>query len=158
MPFEIDQSEHHYLAIEMNQQVWALLGQAERDEKANRRMEHFALASMYHWHQSGKFKPVNAQRGHWLLSRVYAVLGQGNDALDYARRCMGLTKELDLKGFDLAYAHEAMARSLAALGDKDDAMDFHSQALAAGEGIAAEADREYFASDLKAGPWFDLFV
>jgi hypothetical protein len=34
----------HYLGVEMNQQVWALLGQG-RDDKDARRIEHFALAS-----------------------------------------------------------------------------------------------------------------
>ena len=55
---------HHCLGIEMNEQVWKLPGQEDRDERDNRRMEHFALPSLYHWEQSPKYAPINAQRGH----------------------------------------------------------------------------------------------
>jgi hypothetical protein len=50
---------HHYLGIEMNQQVWALLGQESRDESDARRMEHFALASLHHWERSPSYAPMH---------------------------------------------------------------------------------------------------
>ena len=72
--FQLAPDAHHYLGVEMNQQVWRLLAQPERDDQDKKRLEHFALASMFHWQHSPKFQPVNAQRAHWLLSRVYAGL------------------------------------------------------------------------------------
>ena len=98
---------HHYLGIEMNQQVWTLLGKDDRDDRDNCRMEHFALASLYHWERSLRYTPINAQRGHWLLARVYAVLSRPDASLLHAEKCLSLTRELDLNDFDLAYAHEA---------------------------------------------------
>ena len=154
--FHISPDAHHYLSIEMNQQVWKLLGQDQRDDQENRRLEHFALASMFHWHHSPKFQPLNAQRGHWLLSRVYAVLDRGQEALRQATQCLNLTKELDLKDFDRAYAHEAMARAHAAVGDADNAATHYGHALQAGEAIAGEEDRKLFVDDLTGPPWFGV--
>ena len=43
-----------------------------------------AHASAWHWRQVGN--AANAARGHWLLARVYAVLGRGEPAVHHARR------------------------------------------------------------------------
>jgi len=79
--FVVRPEAHHYLGIEMNQQTWKLLGQEDRDDRDNRRMEHFALASLFHWGRSPKYTPINARRVHWLLARVYAVLERGDEAI-----------------------------------------------------------------------------
>ncbi len=147
---------HHYLAIEMNQQVWKLLGHVVRDDKDNRRMEHFALASLHHWEGSPKYAPINAQRGHWLLARVYAVLERGDDAILHAERCMALTLELDLKDFDRAYAFEAAARAHASAGNAEKAKEQVRSAHQASEGIAKDEDKKIFLSDLQAEPWFGI--
>jgi len=147
---------HHYLGIEMNQQVWKLLEQKDRDDRDNRRMEHFALASLHHWEQSGKYTPTNAQRGHWLLGRVYAVLAHSDEALLHAEKCMSLIRELDLQDFDLAYAYEGLARAHASAGNTDMAMEHYQLACEAGEAIAGEKNKKIFMSDLTGQPWFGM--
>jgi len=154
-PHIMNPEAHHYLGIEMNQQVWKLLAQEDRD---NRRMEHFALASLYHWEQSPKFAPINAQRGHWLLARVYAVLARSDEALLHAEKCMSLTRELDLKDFDLAYAHEGLARAHASAGNTDMAEEHYQLAAEAGEAITGDKDKEVFMGDLEGQPWFGMEV
>ena len=156
--FQLAPDAHHYLGVEMNQQVWRLLAQPERDDQDKKRLEHFALASMFHWQHSPKFQPVNAQRAHWLLSRVYAVLEHGEQALIQAVQCRELTQELNLRGFDLAYAHEALARAHAAVGDHEAASMHYEEALHAAGEIAAEEDRRLFLDDLKSPPWFEVDV
>ncbi|MEE3372500.1 MAG: hypothetical protein VX346_24400 [Planctomycetota bacterium] len=145
---------HHYLGIEMNQQAWRLLQQSARDEQEQRRLEHFALASMFHWQHSPEFKPLNAQRGHWLLSRVYAVLERGEESVVQAIHCFELTQKLRLRGFDLAYAHEALARAQAAVGDLAASARHYSDALQAADKISSAQDRQLFLDDLKSPPWF----
>jgi len=154
--FELSADAHHYLGIEMNQQVWALLGKETRDDKDNRRMEHFALASLHHWQNSPSYQPLNAQRGHWLVSRAYAVLGRGEQALGHAGQCMALTVELDLQGFDRAYAHEAMARAHAATGNRSEAAAHYEKATTASGAITGPEDKKLFLSDLQGPPWFSL--
>ena len=70
-----EQKMHHYMGIEMNIQTWNLLGKEDRNEKDDARMINFAHVSLYHWRKSHKYKPINEQRGQWMLSHVYAVLG-----------------------------------------------------------------------------------
>ena len=147
---------HHYLGVELNQQTWALLAQEDRGERDNKRMLHFAKGSLHHWQRSHKFEPVHAQRGHWLLSRVHAVLEQGTQSLEHAEQCLQLTDELALQDFDLAYAHEAKARAHAANGDRDEAAKHHALATDAGQAISGEKDKEYFLSDLAQAPWFGM--
>ena len=68
---------HHYMGIELNIQTWKLLEKVDRNDNDNKRMLNFAKASLYHWQRSPHFKPVNKQRGDWLISRIYAILNQG---------------------------------------------------------------------------------
>ena len=147
---------HHYLGIELNQQVWKLLGKEDREAKDEKRMERFAQASLFHWQHSPRFQPLNAQRGHWLLARVYTVLERTEEALHHAGECLQLTEALELKGFDLAYAHEGMARAQAAAQDTAEAASHFQRAREAGEAIAGEEDRKYFADDLASPPWFGM--
>jgi len=154
--FSLSPEAHHYLGIEMNQQCWRLLDQPERSDREARRLEHYALASLHHWKHSPHYQPLNAQRGHWLLARVYAVLERGEDARKQAEACLLLTERLELDGFDRAYACEAMARALASLGAVDEGKTWHARALEAGEAISDEQDRSLFLADLAGGPWFSL--
>ena len=107
------------MGIELNIQTWNLLDKVDRDENDDRRMLFFAKASLYHWQKSPHFKPVNEQRGEWLISRIYAVLNQGEKSLEHANTCMDITDEESLKDFDLAYAYECKARAFASLGDSE---------------------------------------
>ncbi len=152
--FELAPEAHHYLDIELNIQTWKLLEQDELTDKDKRRMEQFALGSLYHWHRSMKFAPVNAQRGHWMLARVYAVTGEPEKSLEQAKICMALTQELNLGDFDLGYAHEALARALAANGNPEAASTTYRAAISVP--IAGEEDQRVFLGDLKAEPWFGL--
>ena len=118
-------------------------------------MVNFAQASLYHWRKSHKYEPVNEQRGQWMLSRVYAVLDKGKEALSYANEASRLTNEQDLKDFDLAYSYEALARANAALGNKKECAKWLAKAKEAGALIRGEEDKKYFISDLDSAPWFD---
>ena len=90
------------MGIEMNMQTWGLLEKKDRSEQGNIRMVMFAKASLFHWKLSPKFYPVNEQRGEWLISRVYSVLGKDEEALIHAEKTIRLTEKFDFKDFDLA--------------------------------------------------------
>ena len=149
-----EQKMHHYMGIEMNIQTWNLLGKEGRNEKDDTRMINFAHASLYHWRKSHKYKPINEQRGQWMLSHVYAVLGKSDESLSYAEETSRLTTEQDLKDFDLAYSYAALARANAALGNKKECTKCLEKAQEAGTLISNEEDKKYFISDLDSAPWF----
>ena len=152
--FSSEEKLHHYIGIELNMQTWNLLGEKDRTEQDDTRMLNFAKASLYHWKKSPKFEPVNGQRGEWMISHVYAILGRGKEALESAQKTMRLTKQHSFKDFDLAYAYEALARAHAALGNKEECQKFWHKAKEARDFIVGEEDKKIFAGDLEAGPWF----
>ena len=139
-------AEHRAWGARTNGRVWELLELDERTADDNRELVDAAHASRWHWRHGGEV--INEQRAEWLLSRVYAVLGDGPAALGHAAACWELTEAADLAGFDLAYACEAMYRAYAVLGERDDAEVWHERALDVGADIPDAEDRELFEADL----------
>ena len=64
-----------------------------------------------------------------MISRVYAVLGKGKKALQYADETMRLTNDHGFNDFDLAYAYESKARAYAALGNQADCNHWYQKLL-----------------------------
>ncbi|MDY0017085.1 MAG: hypothetical protein RBS89_04540 [Candidatus Delongbacteria bacterium] len=151
--YELDPNIHHYMGIELNMQVWNLLGKPDRDQNDNNRMIAFAKASLFHWYNSPNFEPVNAQRGEWMISRVYAVINRADKALEHSQNCLKLTEELKLEGFDLAYAYEAIARAQALSGNKSEFEKYYKLAEEAGEKISDKESKEMFFGDIEGEPW-----
>jgi len=142
---------HRAQAIEANNSVWELLADEAPDatELLSR-----AYAAAYHWKRATDGGPANAARASWLLSRCYVVLGYGDLALHHADECAAMVAGAGLVDFDLGYAHEARARSLAALGRDAEAAGELASARAVV--VAAADDREVFEADLESPPWFGL--
>jgi uncharacterized protein YndB with AHSA1/START domain len=114
---------HRAQGIEANNAVWSWLGlpAEQRTEDDDDAMTRSAYAAAYHWSKAAGRGPENEARAEWLLSRVWVARGQGELALHHGRRCMGVCRAAELEDFDLAYAHEALARALACLGRDDEA-------------------------------------
>ena len=94
--------------------------------------------------------PANLARGEWLCSRVYAVLGRSEPALHHARRVVEICQENGIGDWDLAFAHEALARAAAVAGDQQAAERHLADARRAAELIADPEDRALLESDVAA--------
>lgn len=138
---------HRKFAVNCFNGTWDLLEKADRSPEDDAGMIHMAHASRYHWGQIGT--PLNFARGDWQISRVYAVLGQGENALAYAQSCLQLCTDNQIGDFDLAFAYEAAARAFAILGDAEMKEKHLTLAKEAGEAIAKEDDKKYFLSELE---------
>ncbi|MHA1450785.1 MAG: hypothetical protein ACTSP4_15360 [Candidatus Hodarchaeales archaeon] len=117
-------------------------------------MVHRTHASRYHWGEVGS--ELNFQRGEWQIARVYTILKRKEPALHFASVCLKRTIDNDFKGFDLAFAYEAMARACALNGDRVNFEKHYNLAVKAGEKIEKKEDRDYFFQDLEAGEWFGM--
>ena len=146
----MNNNNHHYMGIEMNNQTWSLLDKNDRHEQDDIRMINYAKASLYHWRKSDKYSIVNEQRGQWLISHVYAILGKSDEALSYAKETLKITEDNNLKDFDLAYAYEAMARAYLISNNQNEYKEWYKKAKVAGDLIAGEKDKEYFLLDLNS--------
>ncbi len=147
---------HLHFARQINGKVWELLGMSGRSPEQDMEMVHAAHASLHHWLQIGN--AAHHQRGEWLIARVYIVLENPYAALRHARRCLKLTTQNpeEMEDFDVAYAHEALARASALSGDTDAARDYRTQARRAGDAIEVEEDRRLFLADFEGGDWYGV--
>jgi hypothetical protein len=148
----LEPEDRRQIGIALFNRVWTYLEKPDRTAEEDELMIHMAHASAFHWRDSGLGGPESAARSEWQVSRVYAVLGRGEPALHHARRCLDISETNSLGDFDLAYAHEAMARAAfvaadAVLGGRHRAMAREARA-----GIAEEDDRELFDADLATLP------
>jgi uncharacterized protein YndB with AHSA1/START domain len=136
---------HRAEAIECNNSTWEMI-EGERTPENDEEMLRRAYASTYHWARAARRGPENEARGAWLLAKVQLLAGQPELSLRYADRCLALCEEHGLEDFDLAYAHEARARALKALGE--DVAAGQSWELAKSVPIADAEDQAILDADL----------
>jgi uncharacterized protein YndB with AHSA1/START domain len=151
---DLTAEEHRERGIEVFNATWALVDKPDRTPDDNEAMIRAAYAAAYHWSLAARRTVENEVRGEWMLSRVHALAGFGETALRHANRCLRMTEAAGLTDFDLGFAHEAMARSLACLGRGDEAR--RHLAIAKGTPVADPEDRAIFEGDLVTEPWFGI--
>ena len=141
---------HRKLAVDLFNHVWTLLEKPDRSPLQDDEMIHAAHASRHHWGVIGA--PVNLARGEWQISRVYATLGRPEAARRHAQRSLELCRDNSIANFDLAFAHEALARAAALAGDAPERDRQLALARDAGAAIAEKDDRDYFHEQLATVP------
>lgn len=146
--------EHRRLGVELYNGTWELIERQDRTPQEDDEMLDRAHASAYHWLHAVGTTAANRARSQWLCSRVHAVAGQSEGALHHGRRCLALVEENggEMEDWDLAAAHEALARAHLAAGDKGEARRHFELARAETAAIANEHDREHIDADLDALP------
>jgi len=147
---EPDAEWHRTQAIEANNSAWELIELPDRDAHQDEDLLRRAYAAAYHWDRAAGRTPANAARADWLLAKVQLLVGRPETSLHHATRCLTACETHGLKDFDLAYAHEAGARALKALGRDDEATREWEAAKAVP--IAEDEDRAHLAEDLAVGP------
>ena len=141
---------HRAQGIECNNSVWDLIGQSDVGAGASEEMLRRAYASAYHWQRAARRGPENEARALYMLSKVHLLTDNPSVAHDYANRCMTHCQSHGLVDFDLAYAFEAQARALHALGQALDAARAWQAALEVP--IADPEDKAIVDADLAEGP------
>ena len=148
----LDHDHHRSEGVETNGLTWKLFEQTDRTPDDDARMIHLAHASAYHWGLVGTAE--NHARAEWMCSHAYVLAGRAEPARYHAERCMAIVEANGIADFDLVYAHEAMARSLALAGELDEAGRYLAAARATP--VADDEDRSIAEADLAAEPWFGL--
>ena len=146
----LDKDTERRVAVALFNDTWRLMENDARTAADDDRMLHTAHASRHHWEVVGT--PVNLARGEWLCARVYAVLARAEPSLYHAQRDLDLCRQNEIGDWDLAFAHEALARAHAVGGDAAAARAATEQALACGEDIADDEDRAMLLADLETIP------
>jgi hypothetical protein len=121
-------------------------------------MINLAHASLLHWSESKECSPANLQRGEFLISMAYAYAGRDEPAYYHAKRCFDLTFNHpgSMMDFDIAYAYMAMARVSALKGLNEEAKQYLSKMIEAGDQIKNKIDKQIYVDDLSSGNWYGL--
>jgi hypothetical protein len=140
------------LASELFNLTWDFMGMESRTPVEDDAMVHAAHASRWHWGKVGG--PEQWAIGEWLCSRVYAVLGRGEQSLYHGRRSSEICVEFEVGSFVPASAHEAMARAYCVLGDMAAAREQRNLSYAAAIDLDDD-DRAVIETDLATLPITD---
>jgi hypothetical protein len=143
--------DERQLAKDLFNGTWTLMEQQARSRVEDDTMLHMAHASRHHWGQVSEDPAIHA-RGEWQCSRVYALLGRAEPSLHHAQRVLDLCRENGIGDWDLAFAHEALARARAVGGDLAAARQHTELALAAAKDITDDEDRDLLLADLETIP------
>lgn len=133
---------HRRHAVECNNLAWSLSEQGARSAAEDEDMLNAAHASAFHWSRAGN--ELNAARAWMLLGRVHALLGNGREALRYARQSHDYLVAHDPPDWELAFAHAVLAHAAWAAGDGTLHALHHAKARELGEAIADAEDRSIF--------------
>ncbi|MDE0838675.1 MAG: hypothetical protein OSB41_06425 [Kiritimatiellae bacterium] len=103
---------HQHFSSNCFNLCWNVIEQTDPSEADNEQMLMLAYTSAWHWTQRSDKEPRHLSIAYWQLSRVHAMLNQGQMALYFAQRCIAVSQEAELDDFCKGYAHEAMARAM----------------------------------------------
>jgi hypothetical protein len=140
--------DHRQLGIDLFNHTWTFLAKENRTRDEEDEMLYATHASAYHWLHADGAGPQNRARGEWQISRVYAVLGRGEPAVQHAQRCLDHCLENGIGDWDLAFAYEALARGHKVAGNEDEFGRNLRLAREAGTKIADAEDRELLEKDV----------
>lgn len=110
---------HRHFSAECFNKAWELMRKANRTAEDDEQMIRLSLASHWHWTQREDCTATNASIGYWQTSRIYAMLGQGDNARRYGHLCLGASQGEGILPFYLGYAYEALARAESVAGNRD---------------------------------------
>lgn len=143
-----DQRGHRYFSANCFNRTWELIDKPDRSPADDEQMLLRAYASFWHWTQRADVTPRNLSVGYWLLSRVHALLGQGDASRRFGE--LSLRHAASEPPFYVGYAHEALARAAQV---ENQAQEFHlqlSQAEACLLAVDDPDDRSLLENDLSS--------
>jgi hypothetical protein len=139
---------HKYFAAECFNRTWGLMDKADRTPEENEQMLQLTFASQWHWSQRDDCAPTNVATGYWQISRVFAILGQGDNARKYGRLSLEALEGAEDVPFSVGYAYEALARAEMVAGDKAKMEEYLAEAREAAEKVTDADSKKWLTDDL----------
>ncbi len=147
---EIDlAAAHHWFSVDCFNRAWEYINKKERTPEEDEEMILLSLASTWHWTQRPDCTNVNRAISLWQNSRVYALVGQLENARRYGQMCLVVSQNSDLPPFYQGYAYEALARAARLAGDPQQMKALVIEARRIAEQVAEEEDRNLLLADLE---------
>jgi hypothetical protein len=142
------QAAHFFFSTECFNHAWTIMEKPERSHEENEEMLALAMASLWHWRQRSDCTLKNLSVSYWQVSRVFSLIGQGENARHYGELSLAASKGEGIGLYYRGYAYEALARAETVSGRIEEAKVYkHEASLIAGE-ISDENDRKQLLDDL----------
>ena len=149
-PLEIDvDAAHRHFSSACFNHAWDLIDKAARTPEEDEEMIELALAAHWHWSQRNDCTAVNHSIGYWQISRVYAILGQGGNALRYSQLCLDVSQAGSVPPFYLGFANESRARAEWVLGNSAEAKQYLQEARKLAAMVTDREDQQQLLADLE---------
>jgi tetratricopeptide (TPR) repeat protein len=139
---------HKYFSGDCFNKAWELLNKPDRTAEEDEQMLRLSLASHWHWTQREDCTPTSISVAHWQTARIYAVLGQAENARRYAQMCLAASQGDDIPPFYLGYAYEALARAELAVGDRGKMEEYLEEAQRTADSIDDPDEKKWLLDDL----------
>ena len=143
-------SAHRYFAAHCFNRCWQLIDKPARSPEESTELVALGHASLWHWTQRSDCTPKNLSVAHWMLSRIYAVLGDASPAQEHGEACLRFAESGDSPPFYVGCAHEALARAAVVRGDRTEAEAQLTRAHSLAETIEDADDRKLLLDDLSS--------
>jgi len=154
-----DAALHRRFGMQFNNEVWTLIDAGLSPESPREQRDRAlsgAYASLRHWMEVGN--AANQARGEHLVARAALAVGLPELSLHHARRCLEIVEAEpgQMEEWDPPFAHEALARALAATGDPQGGSEHRARAVELTAALADAEDREILEVELAREPWYGL--
>jgi hypothetical protein len=138
---------HKYFSAACFNKTRDFIDSPNRTEEDNFSMLQTAMTSLWHWTQREDATLQNLSVGNWQVSRVYALMGQADNARSYAEVSLKHAGEAD--PFYIAFAYEALARAEMIAGNKAKMKAYLQKAYLLVEKIEDVEDKDVLMKDLE---------
>ena len=137
---------HKYFAVGCFNQAWGLIDKSDRTPEEDEMMISLAHASIWHWTQRDDCIDRNMSIGYWQASRIYALLGQADNARRYGQLSLDYSK--DSESFYIGFAYEALARAESLAGNKAESEEYLGLAKKLADSVTDAESKKMLLDDL----------
>ncbi len=141
-------SAHKYFSVACFNAAWDLIDKPQRTAAEDEEMILLSLSSLWHWTQRADRSHANLSVGYWQVARVYALLGQTENARRYGGFCLEVSRGDDVAPFYLGYAYEALARAESVAGNGEARDRYLDQARQLADSLPDPEERQLLVADL----------
>ena len=138
---------HKYFAADCYNQTWKFIDNPNRTLEEDLSMLQTAMASLWHWSQREDVTSQNFAIGYWQVSRVFALMGQPENARRYGE--MSLKSAQGGEIVFVGFAYESLARAEMVAGNKAKMNEYLTQAWSFAEKVEDEEDKKLLVKDLE---------
>ena len=143
------QSAHKYFSSACFNQAWDLIDKPDRTLEEDEAMIRLCLSSTWHWTQRQDCTDKNLSVSFWQAARIYAILGQADNARRYGQMSLEAGKRGLLTPFYMGYAYEALARAEMVAGNHKAMNEYLAKAIKYTEAVIDPEEKKLLLDDLE---------